>query len=243
MKCVIRNSDFLSHLLLPLSRFNGRVLRKRRSACATVEQMLILARYFRGYPPISGLFNLGLGQIDEEIYELARLIQSMKPMTVCEIGTASGGTLLLFSTLCPLNATIISIDLPGGPYGGGYPKFRTSFYNSFARKEQRLFLLRTNSHSRSTLRAVEKILGRRRLEFLFIDGDHTYAGVKRDFDIYSSLIESGHGMVALHDIVEYPADPTYGVCHFWNELKHSYRTKEIVSNPRQIGYGIGVVYF
>ena len=36
------------------------------------------------------------------------------------------------------------------------------------------------------------------LTFIFIDGDHSYEGVKRDFDLWSLLLRSG-GWVAFHD--------------------------------------------
>jgi predicted O-methyltransferase YrrM len=45
---------------------------------------------------------------------------------------------------------------------------------------------------------------RKRLDFLFIDGDHTYEGVKQDFEMYTPLVRKG-GLVAMHDIVPPPA--------------------------------------
>lgn len=41
------------------------------------------------------------------------------------------------------------------------------------------------------------------IDFLFIDGDHTYDGVKTDWDIWSPLVGSG-GIVALHDSRAHP---------------------------------------
>jgi len=43
------------------------------------------------------------------------------------------------------------------------------------------------------------------LDFLFIDGDHTYEGVKRDFEMYSPLVRNG-GIIAFHDIVKHPPE-------------------------------------
>jgi hypothetical protein len=36
------------------------------------------------------------------------------------------------------------------------------------------------------------------IDFLFIDGDHSYEGVKTDFELYSSLL-SDRGIIAIHD--------------------------------------------
>ncbi len=37
-----------------------------------------------------------------------------------------------------------------------------------------------------------------KIDFLFIDGDHSYEGVKKDWELYSSLLKSG-SLVAFHD--------------------------------------------
>jgi hypothetical protein len=42
-----------------------------------------------------------------------------------------------------------------------------------------------------------------KIDFLFIDGDHSYEGIKLDFDLYSTLL-SDYGIIAIHD-----TDKTY----------------------------------
>jgi hypothetical protein len=37
-----------------------------------------------------------------------------------------------------------------------------------------------------------------KIDFLYIDGDHSYEGVKLDFDLYSTLL-SDRGIIAIHD--------------------------------------------
>ena len=80
---------------------------------------------------------------------------------------------------------------PGGQFGGGYPEWRNSLYESFAICKQKIHLVRENSHAYATLNILKKILEEHRLDFLFIDGDHTYNGVKRDFEMYSKLLRKG----------------------------------------------------
>ena len=182
-------------------------------------------------------------QIREEILELLRILDRRKPESVLEIGTACGGTLFLFTRIARENATIISIDLPGGKFGGGYPVWKVPLYRSFAKGKQKVYLLRADSHRQETLEKVKKILGDRKLDFLFIDGDHTYEGVKLDFEMYGKLVKSG-GIVAFHDIVHHPFVPECQVERFWKEVKRRYRdrTKEIISSPDQTWAGIGVLY-
>jgi len=90
-----------------------------------------------------------------------------------------------------------------------------------------LYLIRGDSHDSRTLERVKKILGGEELDFLFIDGDHTYEGVRRDFEMYSPLVRRG-GVVAFHDVV--PGSPEYvgGVPRFWNEIKSKYNYLEVV---------------
>jgi len=82
---------------------------------------------------------------------------------------------------------------------------------------------------------------RRKLDFLFIDGDHTYEGVKRDFKMYSSLVKKG-GIIAFHDIVEHDPNSKCKVNRFWNEVKNDYESLEIVEDKKQKWAGIGVIY-
>lgn len=192
-------------------------------------------------------YNLGgliaYSQVQDEILELLRILDEIKPKVIIEIGTAGGGTLFLFPHVASEDATIISIDLPGGKFGGGYPKWKIPLYNAFRLPKQKLHLIRANSHSQETLKKVKNVLNGRKVDFLFIDGDHTYEGVKKDFEMYSTLIK-GNGIIAFHDIVFGPKENVGGVPGFWEEVKDNYyySFKEIVKDWGQEGYGIGILY-
>jgi len=174
-----------------------------------------------------------------EILSLCNLLEKVKPKVVLEIGTAQGGSLFLFSKLADPNALIISIDLPEGKFGGGYKSYKTDFFKSFASTNQTIHLLRADSHSFETYDRVKKILNGRKIDFLFIDGDHTYDGVQRDFDQYSKLVDE-NGLIGFHDIVS--TTDECEVKRFWNETKMRYRrTTEFVNDPNQRFCGIGLL--
>jgi predicted O-methyltransferase YrrM len=179
-------------------------------------------------------------QVRSEIKQLLELLRGRTIKTVLEIGTANGGTLFLFTRVAAPDATLISVDLPGGEFGEGYARWRTPLYRSFAIDRQAIHLFRADSHAPDTVATVREMLGGRSVDFLFIDGDHTYEGVKRDFEMYSPLVGSG-GVIALHDIALHPPSSGCEVERFWRELRSQYRVREFINNPQQGWAGIGVV--
>jgi len=181
-------------------------------------------------------------QVRNEISKLLMILDEMKPKVIIEVGTGRGGTLFLFCHVATEDATIISIDLPGGKFGGGYPGWKIPLYKEFSLPEQRLYLLRADSHSQETLGKIKNILDGRKADFVFIDGDHTYEGVKRDFEMYSPLLRSG-GLLAFHDIVVHPAESGCEVSKLWEEISASTKYKHtlIVDDPKQTSCGIGIL--
>ena len=179
------------------------------------------------------------GQVRSEIIQLGELIRQRKPRVVVEIGTANGGTLSTWCALADPKAVIVSIDLPGGIHGGGYPYWKTFIYRHFAQPGQSLHLLRADSHQPGTRDNLKTILPPEGIDFLFIDGDHTYNGVKIDFELYLPLVRRG-GLVVLHDICVHPPEMDCHVDRFWNEIRSRYKTWEYIEDPNQGGWGIGV---
>ena len=117
---------------------------------------------------------------------------------------------------------------------------RVPFYQAFVKPKQNLHLIRADSHSEKTLKEVQKIFQKEPLDFLFIDGDHSYEGVKRDFELYSPLVKEG-GLIGLHDILPRQDLPNIQVERFWKEIKDQYKSREIIGaegTGRTFGYGL-----
>ena len=181
-------------------------------------------------------------QCAEELAALVRKVETAKPKSILEIGTARGGTLFLLCRFAAPDATIVSVDLPYGRNGGGYPKWKETYYRQFARAEQTLHLLRADSHATATVKKVAGIAGSQGFDFVLIDADHSYDGVKRDYQNYRPLVAEG-GLLALHDILPNKSDPSIDVSRFWGELENdpAIRTETIIGDPGQGMYGIGLV--
>jgi predicted O-methyltransferase YrrM len=74
---------------------------------------------------------------------------------------------------------------------------------------------------------------------LFIDGDHSYDGVRQDFEMYAPLVRPG-GLVAMHDINTLAED--HHVWRYWGEIKERHRTEEIIADRSTNKYGLGLVW-
>lgn len=75
-------------------------------------------------------------------------------------------------------------------------------------------------------------------DFIFIDGDHTYKGVKADWENYGHMGK----IVAFHDIAGQP-----GCYRLWEELHQEYRTVEFTHSRdgnvnNGVWMGIGVLF-
>ena len=171
-----------------------------------------------------------MGQVRSEILRLGNLLKELGPKRSLEIGTNYGGTLFLLCTVSAPKAKIISVDLPFGPFGGGYPTRKIPLFRRFRRSGQELHLIRGDSHLAETRERVLGLLQDERLDFVFIDADHTYEGVSRDFEMYGPLVRSG-GIVAFHDIVTHRQGTACEVERFWNEVKVRFRHQEFVEYP------------
>ena len=82
-----------------------------------------------------------------------------------------------------------------------------------------------------------KKYSKRTYDYIHIDGDHSYKGVKLDFDLFWPRLNKG-GFMAFHDIASPDKDGNvYGTRDFWAELKKKYKvTIEFNKDP-----GVGII--
>lgn len=57
-------------------------------------------------------------------------------------------------------------------------------------------------------------------QYIYIDGDHSYEGVKTDYQLFWKKLDR-NGLMVFHDVTikNDPALPPFGVWKFWNKLK------------------------
>lgn len=100
-----------------------------------------------------------------------------------EIGCYAGGSACLM--LQKENITVISVDL-GYPIDESVVRKNVSKLNH---KNNKFYYVKNNSQLESTVELVKQISPE--IDLLFIDGDHTFDGVIKDFHLWSPLVKSG----------------------------------------------------
>jgi predicted O-methyltransferase YrrM len=188
--------------------------------------------------------SLAVGAI-QKVPELARLIalvRARRPRAVLEIGSFRGGTLAAWCKVAAPGAVLVSVDLPDE----ADTPATSDELRRLARAGQGLEVVRGDSHAEETRRDVEAALAGREVDFLMIDADHSYDGVRRDFELYAPLVRDG-GLIALHDIVPHSRRPNVEVARFWAEIRDRYEHEEFIAPGRDVGFGpwggIGVLRY
>jgi GT2 family glycosyltransferase/predicted O-methyltransferase YrrM len=182
----------------------------------------------------------------QKISELAFLLEKMSgSKIVVEIGTAEGGTFWGLSQVVDDKATVISISLPGKVFSiNQYDEEDIENIKKLSKKTQKAHIINCDSHSPLTLKRLEQILDGRKIDFLFIDADHTWLGAKTDWLLYSPLVKNG-GKIGFHDVGKYPfhGGNFCEVDRVWEKLKSYYKNEEFIDKEGGDWGGIGVLKY
>jgi len=167
-------------------------------------------------------------QVESEWIEFIKLISTMNLEWVMEIGAYSCGSAATFGHF---SKNVISIDSKLTAFGKNkMPLVKKLCNYTYIVKD---------SHLPECMDLVNNALGNNLLDILFIDGDHTYDGAKKDFYAYKHLVKPG-GMIVLHDIVTSKYHNSLGckVFKLWEEIKDDYISQEINGGLNWGGIGI-----
>jgi predicted O-methyltransferase YrrM len=176
----------------------------------------------------SAVTEHGAAQKPGELAGLLEVLEQVRPRVIVEIGCDAGGTLWAWSQL-PGPPRVIGVDLPGGPYSAAaFPEVHGAE------------LIIGNSHHKGTFTRLAGTLGGDQADVLFIDADHTYAGVAADYHGYRPLVRPG-GLIVFHDIVPHPHIPSVGVRDLWTEITGHWPATEIITDTAAPWGGIGIL--
>jgi SAM-dependent methyltransferase len=170
-------------------------------------------------------------------YEIVDLIFSLKEYeknksfkfnSFLEVGFSSGITNTLLNKFFNFN-NIVGIDL------FKYSIDANVLHANMLNKNLTLICSDTTE-----LNTINKCKKNGPYDLIFIDADHSYEGLKKDFNNYKKLLTQ-NGVIAFHDI----RNPDWpGVSKLWLEILETkkYEMKEFFCDDFPIKYGIGILW-
>lgn len=177
--------------------------------------------------------EFGVQQRVEEFCVVAGILIAAKPRNILEIGVYGGGSFALWCYL----ASGKKIGIDNGSIGGPINQRIDDFKKRFGE----VHVLNGDSHNEAIRQEVVNILDGDKLDFLFIDGDHTLEGVKADYEMYSPLVCSG-GWIGFHDVTEsdyHKQMNAGGSAEHWRSFQYP---RKVDINWRDPGFGIGIFH-
>lgn len=174
----------------------------------------------------------GLGAWTDNLHFAHDLVAAMRPHRLVELGTDRGESYFAFCQAALENETgtrSFAIDTwRGDDHSGAYDE--TTFAEVAAHNDAHYRTFSTLL--RSTFDAACARFEPQSIEVLHIDGLHTEAAVRHDFDTWLPKVAPG-GIVLLHDVSVRARD--FGVWKLWAELVENGRAYTFAAGP-----GLGV---
>lgn len=221
-----------------------RLKRLEQTQTSAPHNWISYRQVLESFKPFGLPHKFYLNQVWAEWEQLIKLAFEHRVRRVLEIGTGRAGSTYFWSKLTSQmggESLIVTVD-----ENDIASDFVSLFDRSFA--SQKIISIVGNSHDSEVVARVAQSVPPQSIDLLYIDGDHSYEGVKRDFENYQKFCKPD-GLICFHDI-----NPDFGVTKgietdvksgdvykFWRELKQHRKNREIIAEAGQNGFGIGVI--
>jgi len=208
--------------------------KKFNNSWSDEEKISYIKEINKGYTHPGSGRNLGLESASglEFLRSLEFLSDKELVNGFIEIGSAWGASFHFWSSL--IEGIKISVDIPydmnikGGGIDPWPPGLTSNVFESRLKKWEshfdEVYSVVGYSYNEKTIDSVRKILGDKKVSYLFIDAEHTYDAVKKDYECYKEFVEPG-GFIGFHDIqIGKPKNMSV----FWSEIKSDFSPSAFV---------------
>ena len=193
---------------------------------------------------VSGMYtsdyNSGRGGLESGFYteyvECLQFLYNKNLKNFLEIGSAWGASFHLWSTI--ISGVKISIDLSINDNHGVAPwppNLQPEYFDIRLKKWNDSFdnvhQIIGSSFEQNTIQKLDLILKDSKLDFLYIDAEHSYEAVWSDFNNYKKYVNTS-GYIGFHDI---QLTEFYRMNEFWNEISKDYEHYVFGKENEKIG--------
>lgn len=168
------------------------------------------------------------------------IIRNIKPNRVLCIGSRKGFIPAVCALACQENQKG-KVDFVDASYDDSHPKHwgGKGFWTKII-PEDHFSMLNLSSYINTYVMTSKDFANKykeRHYQYIYIDADHSYEGVKSDYEHYWPKLDK-NGFMVFHDVVvkNYKKLKGFGVWKFWNELSNN--KKIIFPIPKHSGLGI-----
>jgi predicted O-methyltransferase YrrM len=168
--------------------------------------------------------GIELQQVPQEYVELLWFLKNQKAETYLNVGIGKGGSFMTEVFIQENLKRAVAVD-------------NASYWGSDQQQaiERNLTWLKENTTAEVEFHNCNSVYYlttcKEKFDIIFIDGDHSYEGVKKDYDNALPLLNEG-GYIVFHDINSHACP---GVVKIWNDIKDKNSIEFIDSNTCGIG--------
>lgn len=170
------------------------------------------------------------------------LVRNLKPKNILVIGSLKGFIPAILAKACKDNhqGHVDFVDAAYEEDDQGKNWQGIGFWKKINPKEHfsKIFVDKYISTHVMTNKEFAKKYNKKRYQYIYIDGDHSYEGVKLDYKLFYPKLDKD-GLMLFHDVVAKGklTGGQYGAYKFWKELKN----KEKLTFPYPQHSGLGII--